>query len=169
MKNKMKLGIFFVMMFWISSVKWVYADSSWMWLSKEKPYELLPIAIVFTILIEVIMVWRLLQIENLKKVVFIVIAGNMLSFFIPYITNYALLREEMGYKSIERAFSTGPYYIVGLGYLFLTIAIELPFIYAALKEEIKGKKKGVLVICIANVITTFFVFILERIKCYGQW
>ena len=65
MKNKMKLGIFFVMMFWISSVKWVYADSSWMWLSKEKPYELLPIAIVFTILIEVIMVWRLLQIEKL--------------------------------------------------------------------------------------------------------
>lgn len=80
-----------------------------------------------------------------------------------------MLKIQMGYENIERAFSTGPYYMVGLGYLFLTIIIELPIEYLGLNNEIKDKKKGILVICAANIGTTAFVFGIERILCYGQW
>lgn len=169
MKKKMQNGILVIMVLWGFLGREVYADSSWIWLSERRPYELLPIAVVMTIFIEVVMLVIFLKIRNIKKTVLIVTIGNALSFIIPYAFNYFMLRTDMGYESIERAFSTGPYYMVGLGYLFLTIIIELPVVYAGLKNEITDKKRGIFVICIANTVTTILVFVMERIACYGQW
>lgn len=169
MKKKIQNAIICILVLWGFLQKEAYADSSWLWLSQKRPYELMPIAIVMTILVEVVMIVIFLKISDLKKVILAVTVGNALSFIIPYAVNYAMLRADMGYKSIERAFSTGPYYMVGMGYLFLTIIIELPVVYIGLKEEINDKKRSILVICIANVITTILVFCIERITCYGQW
>lgn len=169
MKNRVAKGVISIIFLWGIFVRHVYADSSWIWLSKRKPYEIMPVVVVITILVEVLMILHLLEINNVKKVMLVVIIGNTLSFIIPYVTNYALLKTQMGYENIARAFSAGPYYIVGLGFLFLTIIIELPMVYLGLSNEIKDKKRGILVICAANILTTVLVFGIERILCYGQW
>lgn len=169
MAKKIQRGILLILILWGMTERRVYADSSWIWLSKRQPYEIMPVVAVITILIEVLIILHFLKITETKRGVLIIFGGNLASFLVPYIVNYMLLKTQMGYENIERAFSIGPYYIVGLGYLFLTIVIELPIVYAGLKNEIKDKKKGIFVICAANVITTAFVFGVERILCYGRW
>lgn len=58
--------------------------------------------------------------------------------------------------------------MVGLGYLFLTIIIELPIVYAGLKTEITNKKRGIIVICIENTVTTILVFVIEGLPVMGS-
>lgn len=129
----------------------------------------MPLAVALTILIEISFVTLTLKITNIRKVCGVIILGNVMSFITPYIVVYCIQRENMGYKTFERAFAGGAYYIIGLGYLFLTIIIELPIVYYGLRKEIKNKTFGCMVICIVNGITTGVVFIIERIACYGQW
>lgn len=169
MKNKWKYGFLFIAFVCVCSVRSVHANSSWIWLTKTEPYEILPIAAGLTIFIEVTMIALMLHIRNVPKIFFVIITANLVSFFVPYILSYFSMKEMYGAIGIADAFASGPYYIVGLGYFIFTIVLEFPIVYKGLKKEIENKRRSIWVICMANVITTIMVGFIERILCYGQW
>jgi uncharacterized membrane protein (DUF441 family) len=67
------------------------------------------------------------------------------------------------------AFDAGPYYIVRLGYLILTLAVEVPIVWHTLKQHTDSPKKLLNSVVIANVVTTVIVAVTERLLCRGQW
>lgn len=146
----------------------VYANSSWHWVTTS-PMTVLPFAIIITLLIETISIAKFNNVRNIKKVFVIVSLANILSFLAPYAERaYRFILTTGGY-SILSAFNKGPYYIVLIGYLFLTIIIELPTVFLFLKKEVSSRKKLILTIVISNITTTSIVAICERLFCIGKW
>lgn len=145
-----------------------YANSSWHWLTTS-PITVLPFAIVLTLLIETISIVRFGKANNFKKVFCIVTFVNLLSFIAPYIERAYRFIPTSGGFNLLAAFDKGPYYIVLVGYLALTVIIELPVAYFLLRKYTESEKKLAISILVANVITTFSVATIERIICIGQW
>ena len=146
----------------------VSANSSWVWISETRPYDILPFVIVGTLLIETLAVNILSKIDNWYKTFFAVLVGNIISFIAPYIGYSNSLYGQMGY-TLSQIIDRGPYYTVGTAFLLLTLIIELPVVYFLLKKDANNKKKLALCIVVANVITTALVALVERTLCYGQW
>ncbi|MEC5424824.1 hypothetical protein QGM71_15160 [Virgibacillus sp. C22-A2] len=152
----------------------VYANSSWQWLTSS-PKQLLPFAIVLTIGIEVT---AILVLGKLKKdlslsgkTVGIIAIANLVSFIIPY---FFRAIEHLGVSggwgnAWYDAFASGPYYIVLSGYLFFTIAIELPIIYSFLSKYTNNKRNLLGIILSVNILTTIIVAVMERMMFPGQW
>jgi len=51
----------------------VYANSSWHWISKTRPFDILPIIIIVTLLIEIFAINIISGIHNIKKYVFMLL------------------------------------------------------------------------------------------------
>lgn len=166
-KSNIHTTIMLLMVLCLSFGKTVYANSSWIWLTDTQPYELLPVAIILTLFIETILLTMVLKV-NIKRIFRWVCIGNLSSFVFPYIMMYGVQHTQMGYNWIE-TFSSGPYYIIGMGYLLLTLVIEIPVIWSGVGKEIVNKRRGIGIIVIANTITTAIVFLMERIICQGKW
>ena len=62
-----------------------------------------------------------------------------------------------------------PLYIVGIIFLFLTLAIEIPIVYNLLKKDVSNKKRLFFSIVAVNGATTLVVAVVERIFCRGSW
>ena len=145
------------------------ANSSWVWISETRPYDILPFVIIGTLLIETVAVNLVSKVGNWYKTFFAVLEGNIISFVVPYIgysntTPYA----DAGY-TLSEIINHGPYYTVGTAFLLLTLIIELPVVYFLLKKDADNKKKLALCIVLANVVTTVLVAVVERTLCYGRW
>ena len=145
------------------------ANSSWVWISETRPYDILPFVIIGTLLIETVAVNLVSKVGNWYKTFFAVLVGNVISFVVPYIgysntTPYA----DAGY-TLSEIINHGPYYTVGTAFLLLTLIIELPVVYFLLKKDADNKKKLALCIVLANVVTTVLVAAVERTLCYGRW
>ena len=145
------------------------ANSSWVWISETRPYDILPFVIIGTLLIETVAVNLVSKIGNWYKTFFVVLVGNIISFAVPYIgysntTPYA----DAGY-TLSQIINHGPYYTVGTAFLLMTLIIELPIVYFLLKKDADNKKKLALCIVLANIVTTVLVAIVERTLCYGRW
>lgn len=144
-----------------------FANSSWAWISETRPYDVLPFVALATLIIETAALNGFLKIGNWHRVFTGVLIGNLISFAVPYI----------GYSNtppyydmpLSYILERGPFYTVCAAFLFLTIAVELPFIYFWLKKSVKNKKLLVLVTVLANVVTTAMVAVVERVLCEGHW
>ena len=64
------------------------ANSSWVWISETRPFDLLPAVIVLTLAIEIAAVLLALKKKNFWKVLFFVALGNLLSFAAPYVYSF---------------------------------------------------------------------------------
>lgn len=154
-----------------------YANSSWYWVSQTRPYDLLPIAIIVTLLIEVLSINYIAKIRNLKTVIPTVALANLFSFLLPYLwitidpmNVYAMFPDDEGlFKIIERSVEHTPIFTVSIFYLVLTLLIEVPIVFLFLRKRALKKKVLISVIILSNTITTAFTFALERIFCYGAW
>ncbi len=146
------------------------ANSSWVWITETRPYDVLPFVIVITLLVETLAIDNIAKIGKWTKTFFAVLIGNILSFLMPYFiyANFTEPYSSAGY-SLKEILGSGPYYTVGGAFLLLTIITELPFTYLFLRKECENKKKLVTVIVGANVVTTVFVAITERLLCQGRW
>ena len=144
------------------------ANSSWVWISETRPYDILPFVIIGTLLIETVAVNLVSKVGNWYKTFFAVLVGNIISFIAPYIGYSNSLYGQMGY-TLSQIIDRGPYYTVGTAFLLLTLIIELPVVYFMLKKDADSKKKLALCIVLANVVTTVLVAIVERTLCYGRW
>ena len=144
------------------------ANSSWVWISETRPYDILPFVIIGTLLIETVAVNLVGKVDNWYKTFFAVLVGNIISFVVPYIGYSNSLYGQMGY-TLSQIIDRGPYYTVGTAFLLLTLIIELPVVYFMLKKDDDSKNKLALCIALANVVTTVLVAVVERTLCYGRW
>lgn len=168
MKHKLLRVITYCILTTIFLSQYVYANSSWIWLTTS-PKKILPIAIVVTLLIEVVGILKVCKISNVKRISCSVLLANIISFIVPYIHRAYRFIPTSGGFSLSSAFDKGPYYMILSGYLFLTLIIEIPVVYGFLRKEVNNKKKLIITILIVNIITTILVAVLERIICIGQW
>lgn len=146
----------------------VSANSSWVWISEKRPYDLLPFVALATLLIETLGYNYLLKIENFYRTFSGVLIGNLISFAVPYI-GYSNTTPYAGYYTLTQILNRGPFYTVGAAFLFLTVAVELPFMYFWLKKEVENKKKLVAVAILLNTVTTVMVAVIERVFCEGYY
>ena len=144
------------------------ANSSWVWISETRPYDILPFVVVGTLLIETVAVNLVSKVDNWYKTFFAVFVGNIISFIAPYIGYSNSLYGQMGY-TLSQIIDRGPYYTVGTAFLLLTLIIELPVVYFMLKKDADSKKKLAVTIVLANIVTTALVAVVERTLCYGRW
>ena len=153
-------------LFFISPII-TYADSSWVWISETRPYDVLPWTAILTIAIETLSINYFFKVHMLSKTFCIVTLANLLSFSAPYLINLFL------YDSSGFAFSKylehWPSYTVGLVYGFMTVAIELPVVYGALRKNAGSKRSLLLTIICSNAVTTCMVTGMERFFCRGSW
>ena len=141
-----------------------FANSSWIWISKTRPVDVLPWVAACTILIEWLFLGKAIR---SMKCLGIVSLANIASFLAPFIVNILLYQAE-GFDYIEYL-EHYPSYIVGAVYASVTIAIELPIVYHLLKKTVPDRKKLMGSIVIANIITTVLVAVVERLVCRGRW
>lgn len=169
MAGKIKTSILWIMILCISFAGTVYANSSWVWLTDKKPWHLLPVAVVLTLLIEITMHKYLLNIKSVKVYVAIIIA-NVCSFLLPYVMVCYVNYSQVLY-TVKETLNAGPTYMIRFGYLFMTLVIEVPIVRSMIKELVgeAGRKKAFSVTVISNIITTVLVFVIERMLCQGTW
>ena len=142
------------------------ADSSWVWISEKRPFDILPWVAFGTILIEWLSIWLIPKTGHALNVLGIVIIANAASFILPY----AFLKADLSrYGTYEHILDSGPHYIVSGVFLLLTLLIEMPIVYNVLKSKVQDKKKLQLAIIVSNIITTVGVAIIERIITEGHW
>lgn len=143
----------------------VWANSSWRWISELRPFDILPFVVAATLLIEILAINYIPGLRRLGKVALVVGLANLLSFLLPY---GLYLNNEMGY-TLMQVLDHLPVYIVGLGYLLLTLAAEVPVVYFALRKNAPRRKVLLGTVVGANVLTTALVALVERLICYGVW
>lgn len=147
----------------------VYANSSWFWISKTRPYDVLPYVIIMTLLIETAAVVLAGKVRRIGKVFCFVALANLLSFLAPYLFNWMTFSDEHIYPTYVYYLERIPVFTVGIGYLLITLAVELPLVFVKLKKDTDKPKRLLWTIIIANVITTILTCIVEHHFCYGHW
>lgn len=150
-----------------------WANSSWVWAAKTRPYDVLPYVIVLTLGIETAALVWLAKIPRIAKVFCLVALANLLSFLAPYAI--AWLRYRMDppniriYPSFLEELEHGPVYTVGLVYALVTLVVELPLLYARLKKDAGDRKRLLWVLVGANLLTTALTYGIEILFCPGSW
>ena len=143
----------------------VFADSSWCWLTDTRPFDILPPVALVTIVIEVLAIWLIPNTGKLMKTAVAVILANAASFLLPY----ALLLNDPVYPKFDDMLNAGPNYIVGAGFVILTLVLEIPIVYNLLKKHVDSKKKLLWSIIGSNIVTTAMVAVIERMVTDGYW
>jgi len=164
-KSALRISIMIMALMALFSLN-AFADSSWVWISEKRPFDILPWVALGTILIEWLSIWLIPKTGHALKVLGIVMIANAASFLLPY----AFLKADLSwYGTFEHILDSGPHYIVSGVFLLLTISIEMPIVYNALKKQVQDRKKLKVVIIISNIITTAGVAIVERLITEGHW
>lgn len=143
----------------------VSANSSWVWISQTRPYDVLPWVALVTIIIETICLKRVLKEQRWKKVLVVTLVANLLSFAAPYV----LYSFDPVFVWSGRNWRDVHLYTVGAIYLLMTIVVEMPVVYGCLKKSAKDRKYLIGVIVGSNVVTTLITAVAERILCWGKW
>ena len=147
-----------------------WAEASWRWLTKTQPCDILPFVVALTLLIEVLAIWSSIGQKHFLRVLLAVTAGNVLSFAAPYAVDY--LRTLVGWSggySFGEFLEHWPAYTIRVAYLIVTVAVEIPIVYNALRKVTRGRRRLLMTIGLANVATTVFVAFIERIAVRGTW
>ena len=145
--------------------QFVFADSSWCWLTDTRPFDILPPVALATIVIEVLAIWLIPHTGQFMKTAVAVILANAASFLLPY----ALLLNDPVYPKFDDMLNAGPNYIVGAGFVILTLVLEIPIVYNLLKKHVDSKKKLLWSIVGSNIVTTAMVAVIERMVTDGYW
>ena len=145
--------------------QFVFADSSWCWLTDTRPFDILPPVALATIVIEVLAIWLIPHTGKFIKTAVAVILANAASFLLPY----ALLLNDPVYPKFDDMLNAGPNYIVGAGFVILTLVLEIPIVYNLLKKHVDNKKKLLWSIIGSNIVTTAMVAVIERMVTNGYW
>ena len=152
------------------------ADSSWVWLTRD-PRPMLPWAVIGTLVVEIFVIcfFNHIRDKNLIKSAAFIILGNLVSFLVPYIfvgitpNAFAFWGAGNFFDKIDFVANEGPFYIVGVAFLVLTLIIEIPIEYFGIRRCVKSKKRLLVTIIAANVITTAAIAIIERTVYKGNW
>lgn len=147
-------------------------NGGWTWRSQVEPLDILPIIVLFTLLTETLLINFVPKLRNLTKVFLIVMAGNLLSFISPYLKLFFVWLEEeiiAGGASFELLKGFSLLYTTGILFLVVTLLMETPMVYFALRNKAEKDETLLVVTIVANVLTTVVITIIERTLCYGCW
>ena len=142
----------------------VYANSSWVWISETRPFDVLPWVAAATILIEAAAVRWIAKVPSWRKILPCIVLANLLSFAAPYV--FTLFNPV---HTFSQAIEHEPLYTVGAAYLVLTLVIELPACYHMIGTEPSNRKRLLWTLAGANTVTTVMTAAVERLLCYGRW
>jgi len=145
----------------------IFANSSWVWISETRPYDVLPWVAVGTLMIETVSIIVFAKIKNGFKVFTFVTIANAISFAAPYLINLMLYSDQM--FSFDKYLEHWPSYMVGFLFCIATVLIELPIVYFSLSKYASSIKRFVITVICSNIVTTVLVAITERIFCVGRW
>lgn len=162
--SSLLLCILFISLFPVTA----YANSSWVWISETRPYDVLPFVMMVTLLTEALAINRLPKIRQPRKVLCFVVLGNLCSFGAPYLFQYLACVSQKIY-TFSQALEHLPVYTVGVGYLIVTLLVETPIVYFSLKKHTDNNRRLLFSILLSNVITTLFTALTERLLCRGLW
>ncbi|MCL1890439.1 MAG: hypothetical protein FWG00_00155 [Coriobacteriia bacterium] len=112
-----------------------------------------------------------LAVDRLKALAVVGLA-NLMSFLAPFLFFvFSWLRDvQAGITSSFGQFADKmPCSFVGLGYLVLTLVVEVPLVYFFLKNRVSNKKKLLLVVVLANIATTLLVAVVQHLFLPGTW
>lgn len=150
-----------------------YANSSWHWFTKQ-PLTILPIVVVSTLLLEVSMICFSNQIKPHFVPIASIVVANLLSFLLPvaalgvfsdsWMVDYYTFFERVNYYV-----NYLPVYIVTIGFLFLTLIVEVPVVYFAFKKYVTNKQRLLYSILGVNCLTTLVIAVIERVLFKGSW
>ena len=144
----------------------VFANSSWYWISEQRPWDILPWVAMATIFIEVLAIWLIPATGHFLKTAGIVIGANLLSFLLPY---GLLAVGNSWYGTFQDILESGPCYIVSVMFQIMTLAVELPVVYKVMKKHVQNKRMLLWTIIGSNTVTTIMVAIIERMITEGAW
>ena len=151
----------------ICTTTFVFANSSWHWVSEHQPFDILPWVVVPTLVIEIsVLCWCVKK--RYIRVGVVVILANLLSFVAPFFLDWGLGQYQLLGYDFERFLSNTPRYIIGMTYGLLTLAVEVPVVYNMFKKNVESKKLFITTVAV-NVFTTAMVFAIEHIVCKGVW
>lgn len=142
------------------------ANSSWYWFGNVRPIYILPMIVVITIIIETVTTDHLGKVNKLWKTALFVISANLLSFACPYVVNAVWYTPPY---TFDKVIKNTPSYTVTIVFLLMTLAIEMPVVYLALRKNSDSKKSLMISIISSNAITTLFAAAIERIICRGTY
>lgn len=146
----------------------VSANSSWAWISETRPWDILPVVVVVTLVLETAVINYFAKIHSLPRVAGMVALGNIVSFAMPYIGTYLLVLTEQNY-TFEETLEHMPVYIVGVAYLLTTLLVEVPIMYGTLVKYADNGKKLIFTVIGVNILTTGLTALAERVFCQGMW
>ncbi len=149
-----------------------HANSSWHWFT-DSPLIALPWAIIGVLLAEVCLICSVGHLKVSAKSVAVICLANTISFLLPYVFIGLipdLGDETMGFLgSIQYYVHKLPYYIVGTGFLLLTLLSEIPIVYFTLRRDVSNGKKFLVTIVLTNILTTAVLAVVERLLFQGSW
>ena len=143
------------------------ANSSWVWISETRPYDVLLWVAIGTLLIETISIILFAKINSGFKVFTFVTIANLISFAAPYVCSLVSYTQ-LG-MSFLKYLNHWPSYTVGVSFCLVTLLIEFPIVYLALRRKEISNKRLVITIVVSNILTTILVAIVERTLCQGRW
>lgn len=144
-----------------------YANSSWVWISETRPWDILPWVIVITLLIENLAIRLFGGEKRMGRIGIFVVLGNLLSFLVPYLLKLISYTTQ-GFE-FDKYLNHSPSFIVGLGFLLLTLIVEVPLVYFSLKPKDTPNRRLLYTIIGANIVTTALTAIVEQVLCRGHW
>ena len=147
------------------------ANSSWRWFTKTRPHDLLPLAIVLTVIIEILALLRFGSVQGKRRAALGVSAANLVSFLVPWAWEYNdfLYAHWDSVMNFDAFLSKTPHYQVTLLFLLLTVLFEVPVLYLLLKKHTDSKKRLLMTAAGANAVTTLICAVMERVLCRGHW
>ena len=148
-----------------------WANSSWVWISETRPVDVLPWVILITLAIETAAISYALGGKQTGKVFLVVCGANLLSFLLPYLMMAATNMPMTGSftQSLSKHANHWPSWIVGFGYLALTLLAEFPLEYYVFEKKAEKPRRLLYAVIGANVLTTGITFAAERLLCQGRW
>ena len=171
-KDKILRIMFLMVCIFAVSSCFVYANSSWIWLTDNRPWDILPWVAVATIIIEALAIWWIPKTGHFVRVLITIVIANIASFLIPVLGWYNA--DKAMFASFQDYLDKMPYFvdlsIEGfMGFLGFTLLIEIPLVLLSLLFITEKRKTLVLTVIGANVVTTALVAVVERIYADGLW
>ena len=167
-KNNFVVSFLLAMLMSVGFSVTAFGNSSWVWITESRPYDVLPFVIVFTLVAETYAIKALAGVKNTAEAFIPVLIGNILSYAVPYI-GYSQTTPYAGAFSLGYILERGPFYTVGTAFLITTLVVEIPVVYFFLKKKAEDKRNLILTAVGANVFTTVVVAVVERVICRGRW
>lgn len=160
MKTKKLLTGFFV----LSTLTFLFAFSASansIWTKRMENYsymEHFPYIIIGTLIIEALAILAVTKMKKPLKVIGAVVLANATSFLIPETIINVMIYNGNRFE-IFMLFNT--YWFLNVIFIIITIAIELPIIWAVLRKDVKKVKVLLLMTVAVNVFTTVVTALID--------